>query len=188
MKTIWKVTLLLGIAAILVLFALGLNNDPRMIPSPLVNRPAPDFATTDLDGKPISLAEHRGKWVLVNFWGSWCSSCVSEHPYLLELARKTRSRSDFVILGVDFRDTEQGAKMFLARNGNPGYRHATDPEQKIAIDWGVYGAPESYLVDPTGRIRLKQTGPLYAGWFEQVALPLLQESTTPTGTPQAGKP
>jgi len=174
MNTLWRSTLLLSVMAILVLFALGLHNDPGMIPSPLVNRPAPDFSATALDGKPISLGEQRGKWVLVNFWGSWCVSCVAEHPYLVELAKKTRSRSDFVIVGVDFKDTEQGATQFLARHGNPGYRHAFDPGQKIAIDWGVYGAPESYLVDPQGMIRLKQTGPLYPGWFEQAALPLIQ--------------
>ncbi len=183
MKTIWKGILLLTVVAILVLFALGLHNDPRRIPSPLVNRPAHDFATTDLDGKPISLAEQRGKWVLVNFWGSWCVSCVAEHPYLVELAKQTQPRTDFVIIGVDFRDTEQGARLFLARHGNPGYRQAFDPGQKIAIDWGVYGAPESYLVDPSGMIRIKQTGPLYPGWFEQVALPLIQPPTAPGKQP-----
>ncbi|MEO5340681.1 MAG: DsbE family thiol:disulfide interchange protein [Magnetococcus sp. MYC-9] len=183
MKYLWQGILLLTVIAILALFALGLHNDPKIIPSPLVNRPAPPFATLDLEGKPISLAEQQGKWVLVNFWGSWCVSCVAEHPYLIALANKTRSRSDFVILGVDFKDTEQGAKQFLARHGDPGYRHAFDPKQKIAIDWGVYGAPESYLVDPQGRIRLKQTGPLHAGWFEQVALPLMQAEK-----PQAGSP
>lgn len=181
MKTLWRSTLLLTVLGILVLFALGLHNDPSRIPSPLVNRPASDFSTMALDGQMIRLSEHRGKWVLVNFWGSWCVSCVAEHPYLMELAKKTRQRSDFVIIGVDFKDTEQGAKQFLARHGNPGYRHAFDPGQKIAIDWGVYGAPESYLVDPQGMIRLKQTGPLYPGWFEQAALPLIQAS--PQGTP-----
>ncbi|MEO5363378.1 MAG: DsbE family thiol:disulfide interchange protein [Magnetococcus sp. DMHC-8] len=183
MKALWQVALLLTITAILVLFALGLHNDPHAIPSPLLNRPATDFAAPDLDGQPLRLSEHRGKWVLVNFWGSWCVSCVAEHPYLLELAKKTRNRTDFVILGVDFKDTLEGARQFLARHGNPGYRHAFDPGQKIAIDWGVYGAPESYLVDPGGVIRLKQTGPLYPGWFERVALPLIQAAPTPGGTP-----
>ncbi|MBF0584229.1 MAG: DsbE family thiol:disulfide interchange protein [Magnetococcales bacterium] len=180
MKSAWKTVLLLAIMAILVLFALGLNNDPHAIPSPLINRAAPDIVALDLAGEPIRLADQRGKWVLVNFWGSWCVSCVAEHPYLIELARKTRDRTDFTIMGVDFKDTEQGARQFLARHGDPGYRHAFDPNQKIAIDWGVYGAPESYLLDPNGRIRLKQTGPLYPGWFEQVALPLIQAPLTQT--------
>lgn len=183
MKMAWKITLLLAIVAILILFALGLNNDPRNIPSPLVNRPATPFSALDLEDKPISLADYQGKWILVNFWGSWCVSCIVEHPYLIELANKTRNRSDFVIVGVDFKDTKQGAKQFLARHGNPGYRHVFDPGQKIAIDWGVYGAPESYLVDPQGRIRIKQTGPLYPGWFERVALPLIQEPLTQKGPP-----
>ena len=175
MKTIWKVILLTAVVGILALFALGLGNDPRDIPSPLINRPASGFSAPALDGgPPVSLEEHRGKWVLINFWGSWCVSCVAEHPYLMELAAQVRDRTDFVMIGVDFRDSIDGARAFLARHGDPGYRHALDPEQKIAIDWGVYGAPESYLVDPTGMIRLKHTGPLYRGWFERVALPLIQ--------------
>ncbi|MBF0625436.1 MAG: DsbE family thiol:disulfide interchange protein [Magnetococcales bacterium] len=170
----WKLTLLGVVAGILFLFALGLNNDPRHIPSPLVDRPAPDFAGPALDGgDPLTLSALRGRWVLVNFWGSWCVSCVAEHPYLLELDRQTRSRNDFVILGVDFKDTVDGGRAFLARHGTPSYRHVVDPEQKIAIDWGVFGAPESFLVDPEGRIRLKHVGPLYRGWFERVALPLM---------------
>lgn len=178
MKGIWKIILLLVVAGILGLFALGLNNDPRSIPSPLVNRPAPDFSTETLDGGSVTLSSYRGQWVLLNFWGSWCISCVSEHPYLMELAIKTRKRKDFVMIGVDFKDTIEGARTFLARHGNPGYPQALDPYQKIAIDWGVYGAPESYLIDPNGMIRIKNTGPLFPGWFEKVALPLLTAQTT----------
>lgn len=175
MNIAWKSALLLVVAGILGLFALGLGNDPRHIPSPLVNRPAPELTATPLNGEgQITLSAHRGQWVLVNFWGSWCISCVAEHPYLMELAKKSRDLENFVIIGVDFRDTREGARQFLAHHGNPGYRHAFDPKQRIAIDWGVYGAPESYLVDPKGMIRVKQTGPLYPGWFERVALPLMQ--------------
>lgn len=175
MKNSWKFLLLASVAAILTLFALGLNNDPRHIPSPLVNRPAPDLVAPALDGgAAISLAAHRGSWVLVNFWGSWCISCVAEHSYLVQLAKLARDRQDFTIIGVDFKDTVAGAKGFLDRYGDPGYRQALDPAQKIAIDWGVYGAPESYLVDPAGVIRIKHTGPLYPGWFEAVALPVMQ--------------
>ncbi|MBF0368486.1 MAG: DsbE family thiol:disulfide interchange protein [Magnetococcales bacterium] len=177
MKTLWKIVLLGIVAAILVLFALGLNNDPRNIPSPLVNRPATPFTAPALDGRgDVSLSDYQGQWVLVNFWGSWCVSCIAEHPYLMVLAQIAQSRPDFSIVGVDFRDTQGGAERFLQRHGDPGYRHAKDPKQKIAIDWGVYGAPESFLVDPNGMIRLKHTGPLYDGWFERVALPLLQET------------
>ncbi len=179
MNTIWKYILLASVVGILALFALGLGNDPRNIPSPLVNRPASDFSAPALaGGPPVSLSEQRGKWVLVNFWGSWCVSCVAEHPYLLELAAQVRDRDDFIIIGVDFRDSVEGGRAFLREHGNPGYRHAFDPEQKIAIDWGVYGAPESYLVDPRGMIRLKHTGPLYRGWFERVALPLMSKGET----------
>ncbi|MBF0180910.1 MAG: DsbE family thiol:disulfide interchange protein [Magnetococcales bacterium] len=180
MSGAWKIILLGAVMAILGLFALGLDNDPRNIPSPLVNRPASDFTAPALHGgPPVQLSALRGKWVLVNFWGSWCVSCVAEHPYLVELAKKVKNRPDFVMIGVDFRDTPEAARDFLARHGNPGYPHAMDPEQKIAIDWGVYGAPESYLVDPNGTIRMKHTGPLFPGWFEARALPLMEGGKKP---------
>ncbi|MBF0143073.1 MAG: DsbE family thiol:disulfide interchange protein [Magnetococcales bacterium] len=175
MKSTWKIALLATVMGILTLFYLGLGVDTRYIPSPLLDKPAFPFSAEGLDGKgPVVLEAKPGKWVLVNFWGSWCVSCVAEHPYLMELARKTRDRSDFAMIGVDFRDTREGGLRFLSRHGDPGYRHAFDPEQRIAIDWGVYGAPESFLVDPQGTIRLKRAGPLYPGWFEQEAMPLIQ--------------
>ncbi|MBF0147975.1 MAG: DsbE family thiol:disulfide interchange protein [Magnetococcales bacterium] len=176
MKNLWKVILLSVVVIILVLFALGLENDPRNIPSPLVGRPAPLFSAPALDdGPPIVMESFRGRWLLVNFWGSWCGSCVREHSYLIELARKTATRNDFVMIGVDFKDTKEGGRSFLASLGNPGYRHVFDPDQKVAIDWGVYGAPETYLVDPTGIVRHKQVGPLFDGWFEQIALPIMEK-------------
>ena len=171
----WKLLLLLVVAGVLVLFAFGLGNNPREIPSPLVNRPAPALEAPALDGgEPISLAAHRGKWVLVNFWGSWCVSCVAEHRDLIDMARKVEARDDIVIIGVDFKDTVSAAKRFLKKHGDPGYRHAFDPDQRIAIDWGVYGAPETFVVSPDGVIRYKQAGPIYPGWFEEVVLPLVE--------------
>ncbi|MBF0358466.1 MAG: DsbE family thiol:disulfide interchange protein [Magnetococcales bacterium] len=178
MKNSWKIVLLLSLVVIMALFAGGLGNNPRDIPSPIINKSASNFTAQALDGNgEISLADYKGKWVLLNFWGSWCVSCVSEHPYLMELAKVARGRDDFVIIGVDFRDTVEGANSFFSRHGDPGYRHVFDPKQKVAIDWGVYGAPESFLIDPTGMVRLKHTGPLYFGWFEKVALPHIQGKT-----------
>lgn len=176
MKNLWKVILLGVVVVILGLFALGLGNDPRNIPSPLVGRPAPPFTAPALDGGvPITLDSFKGRWLLVNFWGSWCGSCLREHAYLLELARMTGKRRDFAMIGVDFKDTREGGLKFLERLGDPGYRQVFDPDQKVAIDWGVYGAPETYLVDPSGIIRHKHVGPLYEGWFERVALPLMEK-------------
>ncbi|MBF0415517.1 MAG: DsbE family thiol:disulfide interchange protein [Magnetococcales bacterium] len=176
MSNLWKTLLLAAIVAILGLFALGLNNDPRNIPSPLIGRLATPFSAPALDnGPPISLESLRGRWVLVNFWGSWCGSCRLEHPYLMQLATMTRKRPDFVMIGVDFKDTRSGAQQFLQTLGDPGYRQVFDPDQHIAIDWGVYGAPETYLLDPAGIIRYKQVGPLFNGWFEKIALPLMEK-------------
>ena len=175
-SVLWKIVLMGTIVVIMVLFYLGLGNDPRRIPSPLIHKLAPPIEAPALDGGPsISLVAMRGKWVIVNFWGSWCTACVAEHPLLLDLARKLEPREEALLLGVDFKDTIDGAKRFLQRHGDPGYRHALDPDQKIAIDWGVYGAPETYLVDPDGFIQLKQIGPIYQEWYEKEILPLLEK-------------
>jgi cytochrome c biogenesis protein CcmG/thiol:disulfide interchange protein DsbE len=181
----WQIALLLAVIGLVALFALGLRNDPKRIPSPLMSRPAPDFTLDALDGgAPVRLSAHAGKWVLVNFWGSWCVSCVAEHPYLIRLSRQVRQREDFRMIGVAFKDNRSSALAFLDRHGHPEYRHGFDPEQRTAIDWGVYGAPESYLVDPAGIIRVKHAGPLYDGppgesWFERVALPLMEGRQQP---------
>ncbi|NGZ29505.1 MAG: DsbE family thiol:disulfide interchange protein, partial [Magnetococcales bacterium] len=168
--------LLVAVVGILVLFGLGLGNDPRHIPSPLVGQPAPEIRGDNLGGgDQVVLSSYRGRWVMVNFWGSWCVSCISEHPHLIQLYAKVRNRKDFAIIGVDFKDTVAGARAFLARHGDPGYPQAFDPGQKVAIDWGVYGAPESFLVDPQGIVRYKQTGPIYEGWFEKVVVPLMNQ-------------
>jgi len=178
----WKVILIGVIIAVLGIFAMGLGNDPRFIPSPLVGRPAFEINSPALDGgKNIVLSEYRGKWVMVNFWGSWCVSCIREHPALIELAKKLAKRDDFIIFGVDFKDTKDNANRFLERHGDPGYRHVFDPDQRVAIDWGVYGAPESFIVDPEGIVRFKQAGPIYRGWFEKKVLPLLTNKTVGGG-------
>ena len=175
MNKAWKIILMLTVASILVLFGLGLGRDPRRIPSPLIQKQAPPIEAPALkDGPPVSLAAFRGKWVIVNFWGSWCTACIAEHPLLMDLSRTLAGRDDVMILGVDFKDTREGALAFLKRLGDPGYRHAFDPDQRIAIDWGVYGAPETYLIDPAGFIRLKQIGPIYRGWFEEAVLPIVE--------------
>lgn len=180
----WKITLLASVCGILILFALGLGNDTHLLPSPLVNRPAPALRAQALDGgPPIDLAAERGKWVLVNFWGSWCVSCVAEHPHLIALSKELAANPRVVILGVDFKDTLDAAKRFLARHGDPGYRHAFDPEQKLAIAWGVYGAPETYVIDPAGTIRLKKTGPIFPGWYHQAVAPLIQAESAAGSKP-----
>lgn len=172
---IWKVALIGGTALVILLMFLGLSNNPRFIPSPLVDRPAPEFipeGTLD-GGGPIRLASMKGKWVLVNFWGSWCISCIREHPVLMQVAKRVAERPDMEIVGVDFKDTREGARNFLARHGDPGYRHIFDPDQRVAIDWGVYGAPETFLVDPQGVVRFKNPGPIWPGWFDEKIMPFV---------------
>ncbi|MBF0587812.1 MAG: DsbE family thiol:disulfide interchange protein [Magnetococcales bacterium] len=177
MNTATKAILLGVVIGILALFARGLGNNPRHIPSPLTGRPAMPFEAPSLKDpqKMVSLRAHEGRWVVLNFWGSWCASCVREHPYLITLSRIAQAK-DFAMVGVDFRDTREGGRRFLQRHGDTGYAHAFDPDQRIAIDWGVYGAPETFVIDPKGIVRLKHAGPLYPGWFEQRMAPLMSVS------------
>nr|CRH07886.1 Thiol:disulfide interchange protein dsbE homolog [Candidatus Magnetococcus massalia] len=176
MGKIWKLVLMGVIAIILVMFFMGLGRDTKKIPTPLTKKPAPELVGPSLKGeKTINLKDQAGKWVLVNFWGSWCAACISEHPYLIHLGQRViPNRDDFAVIGVDYKDTRGRGLGFLARHGDPGYDQIFDPDQKMAINWGIVRAPESYLVSPEGMIVHKQYGPLYRGWFEEIALPYIE--------------
>ncbi|ABK45988.1 periplasmic protein thiol--disulfide oxidoreductase DsbE [Magnetococcus marinus MC-1] len=185
MGKLWKILLLGVIVGILVLMALGLGHDSKKIPTALLDKPAPPLRGPALTGSAtIDIADYKGKWVLVNFWGSWCGACVSEHPELLQLDRIAKQRDDFAIIGIDYKDTRSGAISFLQRHGTPSYAMVFDPDQKVAIEWGVVRAPESYFVNPAGKIVKKEYGPLMPGWFDKVALPLMR-THTPSPTPGA---
>jgi cytochrome c biogenesis protein CcmG, thiol:disulfide interchange protein DsbE len=136
----------------------GGNYDPQLIDSPLIDRAAPDFSTTSLadPNQPVALKQFLGKPFVVNFWGTWCVGCREEHPELLAIA----SESEIPIVGIDWKDEHAAAVTWLAELGNPYHRVGVDDDGKIAIDWGVYGAPESYLVNAAGRIIHKHVGPM----------------------------
>lgn len=148
----------------------GLSLNPREVPSPLIGKPVPKFAVPLLDdpAKLLSDADLRGKVYLLNVWGSWCVSCREEHPVLVELAKK----GTLPIYGLNWKDKHDDAVAWLKRYGDPYVVSGVDRDGKVAIDFGVYGAPETYLVDKQGVIRFKQTGPLTWKVLEEKILPL----------------
>ncbi len=136
----------------------GLFRDPRVVPSPLIGKPAPAFNLPQL-AKPeasFSPAEMKGKVWLLNVWASWCVSCKQEHPLLLQLAREQQ----IPIVGLVYKDKAPAALEVLAKTGDPYRVSVFDPEGKAAFDWGVYGTPETFLIDAAGVIRAKHVGPL----------------------------
>ncbi|HUP09968.1 MAG TPA: DsbE family thiol:disulfide interchange protein [Caldimonas sp.] len=166
--------LFLGLA---VFLAVGLTRDPRELPSPLIGRAAPAFELPRLgadgaaDAGRFGPADMRGKVWLLNVWASWCVSCRQEHPVLLDIAR----RGDLPLIGLDYKDTLPDARAWLAEHGNPYQLSAVDADGRVGIDYGVYGVPETYLIDKAGTIRYKQIGPLTAEVLEGTILPLVKE-------------
>ncbi|HEY7783840.1 MAG TPA: DsbE family thiol:disulfide interchange protein [Pyrinomonadaceae bacterium] len=164
----------LALFVILVIFlAIGLGHDPREVPSPLINKPAPAFQLAQLEDptKTFSASEMRGKVWLLNVWASWCAACRDEHPVLLEL-----SRSKAVPLyGLNYKDRREDGLAWLREFGNPYLLNATDIDGRVGIDYGVYGVPETYLIDREGVIRFKQIGPVTPEVVENKILPLVKE-------------
>jgi len=169
-----KYAIPLAIFVVLVIFlAIGLGHDPHEVPSPLINKPAPAFQLPQLQdpNTKFSAAEMRGKVWLLNVWATWCLPCREEHPVLLEL-----SRSGAVpIYGMDYKDKREDALSLLSESGNPYVLCTSDADGRVAIDYGVYGVPETYLIDREGVIRYKQVGPLTPESIEKNILPLVKE-------------
>ena len=158
---------------LVVFLLIGLHRDPREVPSPLINKPAPDFQLQQLKepAKTFAAKEMRGKVWLLNFWGTWCVACREEHPVLLKYSKT----GDVPIYGVDYKDDRATAIQLLAEEGNPYTITASDPEGRTSIDYGVYGAPESYLIDKNGVIRFKQIGPITDEVWNNKILPLARQ-------------
>jgi len=156
--------------AALLFYGLGLN--PREIPSPLVDKPAPDFALASLKDPNLTLTKDllRGKVSLVNVWASWCPSCRQEHAELMRIARE----NDVQIIGLNWKDNRPEALQMLQRFGDPYSEIIYDPDNKTGIDWGVYGAPETFVVDGEGIIRHKRIGPIDQQVWESEIRPIIE--------------
>lgn len=169
----------LGLFIVLVAFLaiglvrVGMGHDPRTLPSPLIGKPAPDFQLAQLHepDKTFSPQEMRGKVWLLNVWASWCFSCREEHPLLLELQRS----GSLPIYGLNTKNKRDEALAWLNELGNPYVLSAADIEGRVAVDYGVYGAPETFLIDRDGIIRFKHIGPLSQKVLNEKILPLAQE-------------
>jgi cytochrome c biogenesis protein CcmG/thiol:disulfide interchange protein DsbE len=162
----------LAIFALLVAFLYrGLSLDPKLVPSPLVGKPMPTFTLTRQDNPAttISDADFKGKVTLLNVWATWCVSCRQEHETLVELAKT----GQVDIYGLNYKDNREDAKRWLTRFGNPYVANAFDSDGRVGIDWGVYGAPETFIIDREGIIRHKHIGPLTIQIINDEILPLV---------------
>lgn len=157
---LWKRLLVsLLVLPFIALLAYGLTRDPRAIPSPLVRKEAPPFTLNLLDGGILTLEELKGKVVLVNFWASWCfPACWNEAPRLEAAWERYKDRG-VVIVGIVYQDSEQNARAFIQRF-HKTYPNGLDPRSRIAIEYGVYGVPETFFIDKEGEIAHKHTGEL----------------------------
>lgn len=151
--------------------ALRPGYDPRALPSVMINKEAPSFDLAGLRGKGVSLAELKGKPVVINFFASWCLPCREEHPLLMHLAH-----DDHVPLyGIDYKDDPAAANRLLAQLGDPYRSIGMDTQGKVGLNFGVYGVPETYVLDKTGHIRKRFVGPLTAEQVNKELLPLLKQ-------------
>lgn len=151
--------------------AAGLQLNPRQVPSPLVDKPAPAFDLPQLHDPAARFTAEQMKgrvWVL-NVFASWCTPCLAEHPYVTQLAKQP----GVTVIGLNYKDRPEDAKGWLRKHGNPYAKIAVDAEGRVGIDYGVYGVPETYLIDKLGVIRHKQIGPITPQALTDTILPML---------------
>lgn len=162
---------LVGFLVLTTFLSMGLRLDPRHVPSPLINRQAPLFRLPLLRDptKTFGPVDVQGTVWLLNVWASWCVSCRTEHPLLMAIARSRVAP----VYGLAYRDERANAMGFLERFGDPYKLSVQDSDGRIGVDYGVYGAPETYVIDKNGVIRFKQVGPLTMDVMEETVLPLL---------------
>jgi cytochrome c biogenesis protein CcmG/thiol:disulfide interchange protein DsbE len=164
----------LGVFVVLVVFlAIGLFRDPREVPSPLIDKPAPPFSLAQLHqaSTVTTPADLKGRVWLLNVWASWCVSCQQEHPLLVELGRS----GVVPIYGLNYKDQREAALKWLDEFGDPYQASLVDADGRVGIDYGVYGVPETFVIDRDGVIRYKQIGPITPAALRDKILPLVRE-------------
>jgi len=162
-----------GFIVLMVLLYMGLSLNPREIPSVFINKPAPEFSLPQLQypEMKISNKDMLGKVWMFNVWATWCVSCRSEHKTLMALAKM----GEVPIVGLNYKDEDEPARNWLKQLGNPYVVNAVDREGRVGIDYGVYGTPETFVIDKKGVIRHKHTGPIYYEQLEQELLPIVRK-------------
>jgi cytochrome c biogenesis protein CcmG/thiol:disulfide interchange protein DsbE len=175
----------------LALFALlgaflfvGLQRDPSYVPSPLIGKPAPEFSLPSLQDAsyPVSSKELLGRAWILNVWGTWCAGCRQEHETLLQIARQ----NVVPMVGLNWKDDNAAAQEWLRALGNPYSVVAEDREGRVAIDWGVYGAPETFLIGPDGTVLFKHIAPMTMDVWTQEFLPRIQAANAGAPAPNQG--
>lgn len=170
------VALIIAFAILIGIFAVGLHRDPRELPSALIDRAAPQYELPKVRDpmSTVGSADYAGQTVLVNIWATWCVGCRAEHEYLLELA----AREEIPIYAINWRDQRDEAIKWLEQLGDPYVASAYDEDGRVGIDWGVYGAPETFLVSADGMVLYKHIGPMDDSVWQQEFLPRIaaQES------------
>jgi cytochrome c biogenesis protein CcmG/thiol:disulfide interchange protein DsbE len=167
---------LAGFLVVAAIFAVALNRAPEkgqaFVKSALIGKPAPDFTLPSVTdpGENVTMAQFRGRWTLLNVWGTWCVECRVEHPVLLDIQREGK----VALLGLDYKDDPEAAIRWLRDLGNPYDAVADDSEGRAAIDLGVYGAPETFLIDPDGIIVHKQVGAVSSEMWQRDFLPHIE--------------
>jgi len=169
----WYLIPLAVFIAMLVFLGVGLGLDPHEVPSPLIDKPAPVFRLQTLEppSRLLSSEDMRGQVWLLNVWASWCSGCREEHPVLVEFA-KTRV---VPIVGLDYKEQPDAARRWLANFGNPYVASVSDLDGRTGIEFGVYGVPETFVIDKAGVIRYKQIGPITPKVLHDTILPLVKK-------------
>jgi cytochrome c biogenesis protein CcmG, thiol:disulfide interchange protein DsbE len=173
MKALKFIVPLAVFLALAIFFAIGLTRDPRTVPSPFIDKPAPAFKLEQLHQSSLAFMpeQMKGKVWMLNVWASWCVSCRVEHPLLVELARSKA----VPIVGLNYKDKREDATAWLQKFGNPYELSAWDIDGRVGIDYGVYGAPETFLIDKQGVIRHKQIGPITPDALEKTIMPLIKK-------------
>ena len=168
---------LLVLIGLVVLFVFGLQNDPRLVPSPFIGKPVPEFTLPRLDqpATMVKSSELKGATSLINIWATWCIPCRQEHPLLMDLAKE----SDVKIFGLNYKDISSDAIIWLAQLGNPYDLTLVDEDGRAGIDLGVYGVPETFVVDRDGIIQYKHVGPLTDEIMDELIIPMIKELETP---------
>lgn len=166
-------------AALAALFWKGLSGNPSQLPSALIGQPVPEVNLPPVEGLDVpgfdTAALKQGQVTLVNVWGSWCAPCRLEHPYMMELSR----RGDIRLFGLNYKDEPENARRFLGTLGQPYAAIVADRAGRSAIDWGVYGVPETFVIGKDGRIAYKHIGPLTPEALTNTVLPLIERLRQP---------
>ena len=164
---------LVAFVVLAIFLGIGLGLKPREVPSPLINKAAPAFSLAQLHepGQSLGNEDMRGRVWLLNVWASWCGACREEHPVLMNLAQ----HKVVSIIGLNYKDQRPDALGWLQRFGDPYERSVADREGRVGIDYGVYGVPETFVIDKAGVIRYKQIGPVTEELLRTRILPLVKE-------------